>query len=575
MTTPPSDDPPSWLASSAAPWTTPDTDSERDPSGPTSKNIEADTSAAQKPDQGDGPQRPGEEPGEQEADTGGAAALPWNAPTPRVDPADLPWNQPSAPASVPWGSSSGNPWGAPAAPAASASPRDTSARPADASTSEPGGTAEKTPSGTSAWLSGSPASSQAAEPDAAAVRSDPVQDVPAPAPDADASPTRKPRRKSARNRVASSDALASETPDPAENTPEPSALPKTPDPAESTPALSAPSDSRDVSEASVRAQDASTEDVSLASHAEAVSESVPAEEGTQAEDDFVRAAPAEDVVPDAPARESAAEGASAERASGDATATPAGRRGRARGEAGKRKSDRPFGGSRTSWGEKDASDGRRRGRKGTRRRSSDEDGPVHEPSGEGPERWGAESDAEAQSEGGGAREREPADPEARAREICLRMLTGSPRTRAQLADALRRKEIPEDVAEHVLGRFTDVGLIDDEAFAQMWVRSRHSGRGLGKRALAAELRQRGIDQEIVTEAVESLDSEQEELRARDLVRRKLSSTRGVERTKRVRRLVGMLARKGYPAGMAYRVVKDALEAEGTDLEDFPEDWGLD
>lgn len=140
---------------------------------------------------------------------------------------------------------------------------------------------------------------------------------------------------------------------------------------------------------------------------------------------------------------------------------------------------------------------------------------------------------------------------------------------------MRRKDIPDDVAEQVLGRFTDVGLIDDEAFAQMWVQSRHTGRGLGRRALAAELRRRGVDNEIVSEAVETLDSEQEERRARDLVMRKLSSTRGVERTKRVRRLVGMLARKGYPAGMAYRVVKDALESEGADTEDFPDTWDLD
>ncbi|WP_407920877.1 regulatory protein RecX [Actinomadura logoneensis] len=159
--------------------------------------------------------------------------------------------------------------------------------------------------------------------------------------------------------------------------------------------------------------------------------------------------------------------------------------------------------------------------------------------------------------------------------MCLRLLTGSPRTRAQLADALRRKDIPDEVADHVLGRFTDVGLIDDEAFAQMWVRSRHAGRGLGRRALAAELRQRGVDREIVNEAVETLDSEQEERRARELVMRKLSSTRGVERTKRVRRLVGMLARKGYPPGMAYRVVKDALESEGADTEDFPDTWDAD
>ncbi|MQY02788.1 RecX family transcriptional regulator [Actinomadura macrotermitis] len=167
-------------------------------------------------------------------------------------------------------------------------------------------------------------------------------------------------------------------------------------------------------------------------------------------------------------------------------------------------------------------------------------------------------------------EKAPADPEAKAREICLRMLTGSPRTRAQLADALRRKEIPDDVAERVLGRFTDVGLIDDEAFAQMWVQSRHAGRGLAKRALAAELRQRGVDNEIVKEAVHTLDADQEEQTARALIERKLRSTQGLDPAKRTRRLVGVLARKGYSAGLSYRVVKEALAEEGQEAAEG--DW---
>lgn len=150
------------------------------------------------------------------------------------------------------------------------------------------------------------------------------------------------------------------------------------------------------------------------------------------------------------------------------------------------------------------------------------------------------------------------------------MLSTSPRTRAQLADALRRKNIPDDVAERVLGRFTDVGLIDDEAFAQAWVQSRHAGRGLAKRALAQELRRRGVANETVNDAVESLDPAQEEETARALVTRKLRSTRGADPAKRMRRLVGMLARKGYPPGLSYRVVKEALAEEGTDPEDLPE-----
>ncbi|MET8803248.1 recombination regulator RecX [Streptomyces sp. NPDC004546] len=158
------------------------------------------------------------------------------------------------------------------------------------------------------------------------------------------------------------------------------------------------------------------------------------------------------------------------------------------------------------------------------------------------------------------------DPAERARAICLRLLTGTPRTRKQLADALRKREIPEEVAEEVLSRFEEVGLIDDSAFADAWVESRHHGRGLARRALAQELRTKGVDSTLIDEAVSQLDSEQEEATARELVARKLRATRGLDRDKRLRRLASMLARKGYPEGMALRVVRQALEEEGEDTE---------
>ncbi|MFJ4622960.1 recombination regulator RecX [Streptomyces sp. NPDC088812] len=162
------------------------------------------------------------------------------------------------------------------------------------------------------------------------------------------------------------------------------------------------------------------------------------------------------------------------------------------------------------------------------------------------------------------------DPAERARAICLRLLTGTPRTRKQLADALSKREIPDDVAEEVLSRFEEVGLINDSAFADAWVESRHHGRGLARRALAQELRTKGVDSTLIDEAVSQLDSEREEATARELVDRKLRSTRGLDRDKRLRRLAGMLARKGYSQGMALRVVRQALEEEGEDTE-FLED----
>jgi regulatory protein len=154
----------------------------------------------------------------------------------------------------------------------------------------------------------------------------------------------------------------------------------------------------------------------------------------------------------------------------------------------------------------------------------------------------------------------------RARAICLRLLTGTPRTRKQLADALRKRDIPDEAAQEVLSRFEEVGLIDDSAFADAWVESRHHGRGLARRALAQELRTKGVDAALIDEAVGRLDAEREEATARELVARKLRSTRGLDRDKRLRRLAGLLARKGYSEGLALRVVRQALEEEGEDTE---------
>lgn len=159
-----------------------------------------------------------------------------------------------------------------------------------------------------------------------------------------------------------------------------------------------------------------------------------------------------------------------------------------------------------------------------------------------------------------------ADPVDAARQICLHQLELAPRTRAELTAVLRKKGIEDDVADEVLGRFADVGMIDDALFAQMWVTSRHRGRGLAGRALQQELRRKGVDDGDIAEAVATLDLEQEAATARALVDRKLGTTRGLATDARVRRLAGMLARKGYSAGLAFRVVRDALAEEGDEAE---------
>ena len=179
--------------------------------------------------------------------------------------------------------------------------------------------------------------------------------------------------------------------------------------------------------------------------------------------------------------------------------------------------------------------------------------------------WGA-------GRSGGRTELDPdADPVAVAREICLRLLADRARTRQELAQALRRKGVPDDAAGTVLERFDEVGLIDDAAFAGQWVRSRHNNKGLARRAIAMELRRKGVDEEVAGEALAEVDTESEENRARQLVDRKLRTVPAdtpEQRKKAAQRLVGMLARKGYGGGVAYRVVREALAAHGADVDEL-------
>ncbi|WP_137293576.1 regulatory protein RecX [Nocardioides dongxiaopingii] len=157
-----------------------------------------------------------------------------------------------------------------------------------------------------------------------------------------------------------------------------------------------------------------------------------------------------------------------------------------------------------------------------------------------------------------------ADPESVARTILLDQLTGRARSRHELAEKLAGKGVPDDVAVRMLDRFEEIGLIDDEAFARMWISGRQSAKGLARRALAQELRRKGIADEVARDALDEVDPADEEEAARALVRRKLRSLSRVDDVTATRRLVGMLARKGYGPGLAHAVVREELAGAGRD-----------
>jgi regulatory protein len=153
--------------------------------------------------------------------------------------------------------------------------------------------------------------------------------------------------------------------------------------------------------------------------------------------------------------------------------------------------------------------------------------------------------------------------EEQARAFCLRLLTARARTRAELAGQLAKRGYPDDVTTRVLDRLTDVGLVNDADFAEQWVRSRRANAGKGKRALAAELRTKGVNNDVITAALDGIDAGAERQRAEKLVRDRLRREMlgDDDDAKIARRLVGMLARRGYSQTMAFDVVKDELANE--------------
>ncbi|MBS4100533.1 regulatory protein RecX [Tsukamurella paurometabola] len=189
--------------------------------------------------------------------------------------------------------------------------------------------------------------------------------------------------------------------------------------------------------------------------------------------------------------------------------------------------------------------GRRRGRR---------------PRGEGP----AEGESQQQ-------EQDPAKREALARDLIYRALGMRDHSRAELRNKLARRGFDEDLTERMLDKFVAAGLIDDAAFAQRWVQSRHQFSGRGRRALAQELRTKGVGEEEASAALDTVSREDERERAAELVERKLARVEipedRVERDKLTQRLVGMLGRRGYHPSLALSVVLDAIRDKAEAAQD--------
>lgn len=140
----------------------------------------------------------------------------------------------------------------------------------------------------------------------------------------------------------------------------------------------------------------------------------------------------------------------------------------------------------------------------------------------------------------------------------LRFLSYRPRSEKEVIDYLRKKDVPEGAAEKVLARLKEKGHVDDEKFAQLWVANRSEFRPRGRRALLAELRQKGVPNPIIERAVEVLDEEKLARLAAEKQARRYRQLDWVEFRKK---MTGFLARRGFNYEIISQTVREMWEQQ--------------
>jgi regulatory protein len=145
----------------------------------------------------------------------------------------------------------------------------------------------------------------------------------------------------------------------------------------------------------------------------------------------------------------------------------------------------------------------------------------------------------------------------RAKNSAYRYLTYRPRSRAEIETKLRDKGIDAAIVQQVIADLIRFGYVNDQEFARLWAQSRMRLRGFGRRRIERELKNKGIDREIIKQTfAELFDGDSEFETAKLTAQKKLSTLRSVDPETRRRRLAGFLERKGFSFEIIGRVLRD-------------------
>ena len=201
------------------------------------------------------------------------------------------------------------------------------------------------------------------------------------------------------------------------------------------------------------------------------------------------------------------------------------------------------------------------------------------PKGGSPTRGFQKGSASSQAEGAvtswkqkvrAARAAEETDPYTRAKTIVYNQLAYSAKTRGQLRKKLQAEGFEAELIEPLLDKFEAAKLIDDAEYAQSFVAKKSRTKKLSRAALRRELAERGVRGEEAENALAQRTDEQEREDAAELVRKKLRPGMDLsdraEKDKVTRRLLGMLARRGYSSSVSMSVIREELAAYGAEDE---------
>jgi regulatory protein len=155
-----------------------------------------------------------------------------------------------------------------------------------------------------------------------------------------------------------------------------------------------------------------------------------------------------------------------------------------------------------------------------------------------------------------------AEEEHKAYLLALRYLGIRPRTKKQVASYLREKGYAADVADEICRRMEEQGYLDDERFARQWVDERLRLKPRSPYMMLMELQQRGIDRDTADAAVRSVSREDELEAARRLVEKKRRRLYGPMEPDEERKLLAMLARKGFSGSVVQQIRRELREDGG-------------